>query len=77
MILRQVAELAIFSEGAVSYTEAWQLSPDERDTLIKTLNRYNKIKSGDKGANYDGDDWGTNEGGEANWGGDAPSMPPE
>jgi|TARA_B100000497_G_C7255720_1_gene182286 hypothetical protein len=61
----------------VSYTEAWQLSPLERETLIKTLNRYNKIKSGDKGASYDGDDWGENEGGEANWGGDVPGMPPE
>tara|TARA_B100000963_G_scaffold212972_2_gene185578 strand:+ start:2839 stop:2973 length:135 start_codon:yes stop_codon:yes gene_type:complete len=40
--------LAIFSEGAVSYTEAWQLSPIERETLIKTVNRYNKLKSGDK-----------------------------
>ena len=47
-ILKQVAELAIFSEGAVSYTEAWQLSPIERETLIKTVNRYNKLKSGDK-----------------------------
>ena len=39
----------------MSYTEAWALSPIERETLIKTLNRYNKIKSGDKGASYD--DW--------------------
>ena len=59
----------------MSYTEAWQLSPVERETLIKTLNRYNKIKSGDKSANFDGDDWG--ESGEENWGGDAPGMPPE
>ena len=34
---------AIFSD-AVSYTEAWALSPIEGETLIKTLNRYNKIK---------------------------------
>jgi hypothetical protein len=39
----------------VSYSEAWHLSPIERETLVKTLNRYNKIKSGDKGAGYD--DW--------------------
>ena len=40
--------MAIFSEGAVSYTEAWQLSPIERETLILTVNKYNKLKSGDK-----------------------------
>ena len=41
-------ELAIYSEGAVSYTEAWQLSPNERMLLVKTLNKYNKQKSGQK-----------------------------
>ncbi len=43
----------------MSYSEAWQLSPIEREFLIKTLNRYNKAKNGDKSAPSDewiGDD---------------------
>lgn len=50
--MRQVAELAIYSEGAVSYSEAWHLSPVEREILIKTLNKYNKAKSGDKSTDW-------------------------
>jgi len=48
--------LAIYSEGAVSYTEAWHLSPTEREILIKTLNRYNRAKSGEKGGEWMDDD---------------------
>jgi len=44
--------LAIYSEGAVTYTEAWHLSPVERELLINTLNRYNKAKSGDKSGDW-------------------------
>jgi len=46
IIQTQVAELAIFSEGSVSYTEIWHLSPLDRELLIQTLNKYNKMKNG-------------------------------
>jgi len=44
--------LAIYSEGAVSYSEAWQLSPNERMLLVKTLNKYNRLKSGKTGGEF-------------------------
>jgi len=48
--------LTIYSEGAISYTEAWQLNPTERGILIKTLNKYNKAKSGKQSEEWMGDD---------------------
>ena len=41
-----IAELVIFSEGAISWSEAWHIPPRDRDLLIKTLNKYNNLKSG-------------------------------
>ena len=41
-----IAELVIYSEGAVSWSEAWNIPPLDRDLLIKTLNKFNKLKSG-------------------------------
>jgi len=38
--------MVIYSEGAVSWTEAWCMSALERDLFIKTLNTYNAQKSG-------------------------------
>jgi len=42
----QIAELVIYSEGAVSWSEAWLLPPLDRDLLIKTLNKFNAARSG-------------------------------
>lgn len=43
---KNIAELVIYSEGAVSWNEAWMLSMDERNLLISTLNKLNSLKSG-------------------------------
>ena len=48
---KNIAELVIYSEGAVSWTEAWFIPPMDRDLLIKTLNKYNQMKSGTAGNN--------------------------
>lgn len=47
---KNIAELVIYSEGAVSWSEAWSIPPLDRDLLIQTLNKYNKLKSGNAGA---------------------------
>ena len=41
-----IAELVIYSEGAVSWTEAWDLSFPERQLLIQTINKLNQAKAG-------------------------------
>jgi len=43
---KNIAELVIYSEGAVSWSEAWFIPPQDRDLLIKTLNKFNALKSG-------------------------------
>lgn len=43
---RTIAELVIYSEGAISWNEAWMLSMEERNLLVTTLNKYNSLKSG-------------------------------
>jgi len=43
---KNIAELVIYSEGAVSWTEAWHIPPLDRDLLIKTLNKFNNAKAG-------------------------------
>ena len=48
---KNIAELVIYSEGAVSWSEAWFIPPMDRDLLIKTLNKYNQAKSGSSGNN--------------------------
>jgi len=45
-------ELVIYSEGAISYSEVWQMSYAERSNFIKILNSYNEIKSGKKPTEY-------------------------
>ena len=43
---KNIAELVIYSEGAVSWSEAWFIPPMDRDLLVTTLNKYNQAKSG-------------------------------
>lgn len=47
---KNIAELVIYSEGAVSWSEAWNIPPLDRDLLIKTLNKFNTLKSGKPGS---------------------------
>lgn len=47
---KNIAELVIYSEGAVSWSEAWSIPPLDRDLLIKTLNKFNTLKSGKPGS---------------------------
>ena len=43
---KNIAELVIYSEGAISWSEAWFIPPMDRDLLVTTLNKYNQAKSG-------------------------------
>ena len=45
-INKNIAEIVVFSNGSVSWTEAWHMSLPQRSLIIKTLNKYNNMKSG-------------------------------
>ena len=49
----QIAEMVIFSEGSISWSEAWGLAFQERQLIIKTVNKLNKAKSGKQGGDFD------------------------
>jgi hypothetical protein len=40
-------EIVVYSEGRMSYTEAWNLSMDERRLFVEVLTAYSKAKNGD------------------------------
>jgi len=42
-------EMVIYSEGKISYSEAWTLSYEERVLFMKTLNNFIKKKNGQQG----------------------------
>jgi hypothetical protein len=42
----QLTELVVYSEGAFSWSEVWFLSGYDRETAIKVINDFNRIKSG-------------------------------
>lgn len=44
--------MVIYSEGAISWTEAWTMSFQDRQQFVKIMNKYNAIKSG-KNPNQD------------------------
>lgn len=46
IIQQAITDLVIYSSGAISWTEAWLISPSERDGLVKTLNTYLQKKAG-------------------------------
>lgn len=46
IIEQAITELVIYSNGAISWSEAWLISPGEREKLVKTLNTYLQKKSG-------------------------------
>jgi hypothetical protein len=45
-IEKGVLELAIYSEGAISYRDAWEMSFPERNIAIKIINERNLRKAG-------------------------------
>ena len=45
-INKNIAEIVVFSNGSVSWTEAWNMSLPQRTLIIKTLNNYNQLKQG-------------------------------
>jgi hypothetical protein len=42
--------MVVYSEGKLSYNEAWALSTKERTRFIKVLNNYIKKKNGQAGS---------------------------
>jgi hypothetical protein len=40
-------EMVVYSEGRITYTEAWHLSIEERQLFIDVLTTFNKQKNGD------------------------------
>jgi len=42
--------MVIYSEGTISYSEAWGMSPHERTQFIKVLNNFIKKKNGQQGS---------------------------
>jgi len=45
----------VFSEGSVSWSEAWNMGFSDRRLIVETINKYNKMKSGDKdGGDFSG-----------------------
>ena len=42
-------EIVIYSEGKVSYSEVWLMSPQERISFTKVLNNFLKEKNGQQG----------------------------
>lgn len=42
----QVAEICIYSQGAVDYNTAWGISFQDRETLVKIINKKNKQENG-------------------------------
>jgi hypothetical protein len=42
----QISEMVVYSNGAISWSEAWLMSPAERELFINTMNKYNAQKSG-------------------------------
>jgi uncharacterized Rmd1/YagE family protein len=45
-INKNISEIVVFSNGSVSWTEAWNMSLPQRTLIIKTLNNYNQLKQG-------------------------------
>jgi len=41
-------EMVVYSEGKLSYTEAWNLSMEERTLFIEVLTAFSKAKSGNE-----------------------------
>ena len=45
---KNLVELVVFSEGVISYNDAWMLSLDEREMFFETVKAKMDVKSGKK-----------------------------
>lgn len=45
-IEQAITDLVVYGNGSISWSEAWLISPGERDRIVKTLNKYLQQKAG-------------------------------
>lgn len=45
-IEKNITELVVYSNGSVSWSEAWEMSGKQRANLVKTINDFNQAKAG-------------------------------
>ena len=45
-LYKNIMEMVVYSEGKLSYTEAWNLSMEERTLFVEVLTAFSKAKSG-------------------------------
>tara|TARA_B100001057_G_scaffold497128_1_gene600452 strand:- start:3691 stop:3888 length:198 start_codon:yes stop_codon:yes gene_type:complete len=45
-INKEITEMVIYSTGAVSFNDAWEMSLPQRQLVVKTLEGYYKAKAG-------------------------------
>jgi hypothetical protein len=45
-IEKNITELVVYSNGSVTWSEAWEMSSKQRASLVKTINDYNQAKAG-------------------------------
>ncbi len=43
---KSLIEIAVYSNGSISWQDAYMMSTQERSTAVKVINNYNRIKSG-------------------------------
>jgi len=45
-IEKSLIEIAVYSNGSISWTDAMMMSAKERNMAVKVVNTYNKLKAG-------------------------------
>lgn len=45
-IEKNITELVVYSNGSVSWSEAWEMSGKQRANLVKVINDFNQAKAG-------------------------------
>lgn len=43
---QSLIEIAVYSEGSISWSDAIQMSTSERNLAVKVINKFNQLKSG-------------------------------
>ena len=49
---KSIVELAIYSDGSISISDAWEMNFSERELAVKVLNERNLRKAGKDPAQY-------------------------
>ena len=53
LIEEQLFDIVVYlPNGGATISEVWMLSPKQRNTLVKKINKYNKQKYGNEDDNY-------------------------